>query len=376
MIKKVYHRGRTIAYRMKKRVFKSTPTAAVGVPFVKPAIRAEALARHGGKFRVAVIGAGNQGRDLSLGIRQLEGAELVAVADRSEEALAKLKARLEMPDLAAFTDARELLDKTQVDLVCVATNTPSHVPLGNMALEAGAKYLLLEKPIGSHPAKARELVRACEERGVTLAVNHSRRWSLDYIAIKRYLAGGQLGEARHIYVGLGSGGMAMNGVHFIDLMRFFIPSDIAWVVGNLDEVTTPNKRGAEFYDPGGYALLAFANGARAFIDTSQDMLRKDSRIVIRAEHGMIEVSERERQWRVNGENLNFSVPFADAKSIPGMSARVIAGLLSGGKPASDGADGVAALETVIALHLSHNCDHQPVRLPLDSDGQMMEIPFP
>lgn len=365
-----------MASRVKRRIIKPAPGSGVSVPFSKPTIRAEALQRNGKPFRAVVIGAGAQGRDICLGLLQLQGVEIAGVADRSQEALERLKTQVTLNGARTYQDAQAMLQAESPDLVCVATNTPSHVPLAMMALDAGAKYLLVEKPIGTNIRAARDLVDCARSKGVPLAVDHGRSWSLDYHAMKRYIAGGQIGRARQIYVAFGQGGLAMNGIHFIDLIRLFIDSPIEWVIGNLDTVTEPNKRGAEYHDPSGYILFQFADGARAFLDLSHDLVRKDSFLVIKTEHGRIEVDERAREWRVISQDARFAVPFVDSKSLPAKVARVMAELLSGDAPHSDGEDGVAALEVVLAAHLSHQQGNQPVRLPLTDEQQLFDVRFP
>lgn len=376
MINKVYKRGRRLASKVKRRLIPSQSGSVFTVPYQKPAIRPEVLRQRGRPFRAAVIGAGNQGRDVCLGLLQLEGVEVAAVADRSADALAHLETEVNLPGTHFYQDAGELLQAELVDLVCIATNTPAHVPLARMAVEAGVKYLLVEKPVGTCSFSAREMVDAATAKGARLAVNHSRRWSLDYQAIRRYLETGQIGAVRQVYVAFGSGGLAMNGVHFIDLMRFLVNSEIAHVTGYLDAETAPNKRGAEYCDPSGHALFHFANGARGFLDCSADLLRKDSFVVIKTEHGRIEVDERARQWTVVGQDKRFVVPFSDSKTLAGKVARVVAELLSDEPPRSSGPDGVAALEAVVAAHLSHGQQHLPVPLPLTVEQQKTDIHFP
>ncbi len=376
MIKKVYSRGRRLAYRVKKRFLSSEPKAAITAPYVKPAIHPRSLKQHGGAFRAAIIGAGHQGRDIALGLLQLDGVQIVAVADRSEEALAQFQSKIPLPYARFYRDAHELFSTEAIDLVCVATNTPSHIPIACMALETSAPYLLVEKPIGTNPQQAREFVKACAERGKVLAINHSRRWSLDYLAMKRYLAAGRLGAVRHIYATPGSGGLAMNGVHFIDLMRFFVGSEIAWAVGYLDPVTAPNKRGADYFDPGGYGVLHFQDGARGFLDLSQDLLRKDGFLVIKTAYGRIEVDERTGSWTIVSQEGRSTISFVDSKTLAGKVARVVGDLLSCEPPRSSGADGVASLEAVIALHVSHQHNRQPVALPLNDEHRAIDIPFP
>ena len=373
MIAKVYSRSRRLAGAVRRRLFRAPKVRDSMVPYRPPTIRPEALKARQGPFRVAVIGAGNQGRDICAGIATLDGARVVAVADRSEEALARLKAQVSLPQASFYNDAQRLLNSESADLVCVATPTPTHIALASMAVESGVNCLLMEKPIGTCPEEARQFLELCAERGVRLAVNHSRRWSLDYAAMKRYIAGGKIGSPRQVYVAFGRSGLGRMGVHFFDLMRFFLDSEAIWAIGYLDPVSGQNGSSPDSYDPEGYGMLGFSNGARGFIDLSQDLLRKDAFFVIKTEYGRIEIDERARRWTIVSETGQTTVPFVDTTSPAGYGARVVAELLSDKTPRSSGADGLAALETVIALHLSHQQGHQPVTLPLTAQQRLTQV---
>lgn len=376
MVQKIMKKARPVAGRIKRRLLGKTETVPP-VAYEAPAVSAAAREAHGAPFTVAVIGAGNQGRDICKGVGRLDGVRVVAVADRSDAALAALKEQVDLTGAQLYADAADMFAGPPVDLVCVATNTPSHIPLARMAIEAGAPRVMVEKPLGTSPAKAREFLAFCEQHpAVRVVVNHSRRWSLDYAAVRRYLANGTLGPVRQATVTFGSSGLAMMGVHYIDLVSTFIGGDIAWVVGKLDKATEPNRRGAEFHDPEGYALLAYANGGRAFLDFSQDLVLKSKAVVLTAAQGRIEIDERNREWAVVSQQGRFSFPFVDSAASANYAARVIASILSDETPRATVADGVAVLEAVIGLHLSDQQGHQPVTLPLDDAAQQTEIAFP
>jgi predicted dehydrogenase len=86
-------------------------------------------------MKTAVIGLGPQGRRILVALAALEGVDVVAVVDRRSEALAA-------PEIPApalrLTRPAELWDIGAVDLVCLATNGPSHAELAVRALDAGA----------------------------------------------------------------------------------------------------------------------------------------------------------------------------------------------------------------------------------------------
>src|SRR5262245_17185085 len=95
------------------------------------------------KVRVAVVGAGQFGRNHCRVIHQSERAELTAVVDtdgaRAAESAAPTGARV-------FTDCRELAG--QVDAAVVAVPTVAHEQVAIALLEAGID-VLVEKPIAA-----------------------------------------------------------------------------------------------------------------------------------------------------------------------------------------------------------------------------------
>lgn len=138
-------------------------------------------------MRTAVIGVGYLGRFHAQKYAQLEDSQLVAVVDADAQAAARVGAELGVP---ALSDYREILDG--VDAVSLAVPTPLHHAIGRDLLERGI-HLLVEKPIATTVAEAKELVKLAEERGCTLQVGHLERFNPAIVA-----AVGQLTTPRFI----------------------------------------------------------------------------------------------------------------------------------------------------------------------------------
>src|SRR4029453_6903980 len=115
-------------------------------------------------LRTAVIGVGYLGRFHAQKYAQLALSRLVAVVDADTAAAAKVSAELGVP---AVSDYREILD--QVDAVSLAVPTPLHHPIGRALLEHGI-HVLVEKPIATTVAEARELIAVARAPGGTLRV--------------------------------------------------------------------------------------------------------------------------------------------------------------------------------------------------------------
>ena len=129
--------------------------------------------------RVAVVGAGQFGRNHCRVVRQSPEAELVAVVDsnpaRAAEAAAAHGAR-------AATDYREILG--QVDAAVVAVPTTAHAGIGCALLEAGVD-VLVEKPIASDLDGAGRLIEAAARHGRILQVGHLERFNPAVAALEK-----------------------------------------------------------------------------------------------------------------------------------------------------------------------------------------------
>lgn len=329
-------------------------------------------------YRVAVIGAGGQGLAQCQGMRAVTGIDIVGVADRDEVRLHSTAARMSIPPSACFTSASDMLRQVgPLDLVCIATTAPSHVQLGRLALESGAKRILLEKPMDTSLRNARQFTTDCVGAGVSLSVNHSRRWMLEYRAIKRCIDRQVIGAPRSISILVGKGELANHGSHYFDLCRYFLGSEPERVVSYLEAPAGVNSRGAQFQDPHGHCLFTFANGSRAYLDFSSDLLTKNPFIAIKGTLGLITIDEAHGSWTLQSlSQRTWTFRFAESFKASTIFSRVAVGVLSDEAPASSGADGVAALEMLAAAHLSHRGDHHAVTFPV-SNEEADDIPvFP
>jgi predicted dehydrogenase len=329
------------------------------------------------RYKVAVIGAGAMGRHQCIGLQTLPQVEIVAVADQNLCALERLRQQAHLSDTRCYSSVEALLKEEKVDMVSVATNTTSHLAVARLAVEAGVQRLIVEKPIGNSVAQARHLARLCAEREVKLAVNQSRRWSGDYAAIKRCVEHGYIGSLRQVYAVPGPGGLAMIGVHFFDLIAYLADSPFAWVIGFLDTPDRPIWQGPQFKDPGGYAVVGLQNGVRGYLDNSDDLNYKGIFAVLRGDAGQIEIDERLRQWHLDNPSLGRrTFQFNDTTEASLYFAKVTAQMVSDTPPQCGATEGIAALEAVVAAHLSSSRTNVRIPLPLEGKDAELEFPFP
>ncbi|HPD14116.1 MAG TPA: Gfo/Idh/MocA family oxidoreductase [Planctomycetota bacterium] len=145
---------------------------------------------------VAVIGAGNWGKNLVRNFAALPGAELRYVCDTNE------KARLAMaqayPKARAVTELAGPLHDPAVDAVVVAVDAPAHYAVAKAALEAG-KHVYVEKPLTLAAAQAQELTDLAASRGRKLMVGHLLEYHPAVNYMKDLIARGTVGKTLYLY---------------------------------------------------------------------------------------------------------------------------------------------------------------------------------
>ena len=134
----------------------------------------------GDRLKVAAVGVGHLGQHHARIYAGLDSAELVAVVDNNEKALAEVAERT---GATPYRDYREIIDK--VDAASVAVPTVAHYEIARDFLNAG-KSVLVEKPMTATLAQARELVDLAEKKKVVLQVGHIERFNPAYMAMKKY----------------------------------------------------------------------------------------------------------------------------------------------------------------------------------------------
>jgi scyllo-inositol 2-dehydrogenase (NADP+) len=95
------------------------------------------------------------------------------------------------PLLAA--DPAELWESAgQLDLVVIATATPSHVGLADAAIQAGLN-VVIDNPFAVTRADGERLIASAARAGVALTVFQNRRWDGDFLTVRRLIGEGALG---------------------------------------------------------------------------------------------------------------------------------------------------------------------------------------
>jgi predicted dehydrogenase len=363
---------RKIASLIKRRLLGSKAPHWAEVPVSPPKIRGSAVSK---VFRVAVIGIGTQGAKQCAALKTLEGVKLVGLADTDMARLERAKSDFCLEGARGFDDAGRMLRECgPLDLVSVATTAPNHLKLARLAVSAGVSKILIEKPISVSLKDARFFINECKAARVQVAVNYSRRWMPEYLAMKRCIKAGLIGEPRQISVVVGQGELAMHASHYFDLCCFLLADHPITAYGRLTASCETNSRGPQFQDPPGYAVFEFSLGCRVLVDFSADYGAKQGYLTLVGTEGRITVDERASVWTLHGlSGRSWSFTFAEALKAGPAFARPVAEILSGNS--TEGFDGLWALEMIYAASQSSR-QRTPVAMPLPHDCPDLSYVFP
>ena len=136
-------------------------------------------------LRAGLIGLGMMGRHHARVLSELEGVDLVAVADPGGDAHDVAGGR---PLLQSI----EELIAAGIDYCMVAVPTIYHEPVGLALAEAGV-HAMIEKPLAQNTPSARKLADAFAARGLVGAVGHIERYNPALQSARARLEAGELG---------------------------------------------------------------------------------------------------------------------------------------------------------------------------------------
>lgn len=330
-------------------------------------------------MKAAVIGAGPHGRRIIEVLCELDGVELTAVVDQRPEALDNLS----LPDTTSrCPSVEELWARGDVELVCVATNGPSHAALTTEALAAGARYLLVEKPMACSLAECDQIVQVANSHQARVAVGHTRRYAPVYQWIRQKIGSGAWGRLRAIWVQRPDIGLGCNATHSFDLVSYLAQQPVRRVTGWIDEPIRKNPRGDHFKDPGGLVVMELQAGVRAIVaqiedgsgPTSMEIDLTGARVRICERTGAIDVIEA-----TYSADRPRPTSFATGEIPAGLTAKpdmaqMIRGCLTeliSSAPLSSGPEqGRSAIEVLVAAYLSHERGNCPVELPLTTPEEL------
>jgi predicted dehydrogenase len=247
-------------------------------------------------MRVAIVGCGLIGQKRA---RSLGEQRLVAAADTNLARAEQLAGQY--PGCSPYADWRQAVSRDDVDIVVVATTSQSLACVTLGAIEQG-KHVLVEKPGARNAPELTPLLEAARARGVTVKVGFNHRFHPAFIRARKLVDAGELGRLLYIRGRYGHGGrlgyerewradpqiagggeLLDQGVHLIDLSR--------WFVGDFTEVH--GEIGTYFWDmpveDNAFLTLKTAHGQVAWLHVSCTEWKNLFSFEIFGRHGKLQI---------------------------------------------------------------------------------------
>ena len=170
--------------------------------------------------RIGLIGCGDVSVVHFEAIRDIEGLELVGVADTDPQALARA---VELTGVPGFASTQELIDGVRPDAVHVTTPHHEHIDPSLTALAAGV-HVLQEKPLAHTLDEGQRLVDALKSApgGAKVGICFQNRYNLASQRLHELLASGELGAVRGTWEGSGGGLLINQAIHTLDLVQWLL----------------------------------------------------------------------------------------------------------------------------------------------------------
>ena len=210
------------------------------------------------KLTIGVVGAGIYGNYHIHTYCCDKNVERVVFCDLNEE---RRIATADKYQITGYKTVKEMIAQEQLDAISIATPDPYHFEPAKDAMEAGIKYLFIEKPLATSVKECEELIALAEKHGVKISVDFHKRWDPAYNAIRD-----EIKKDEDTFI---RGYMALDdiidvprkwftwtdksspawflGVHCYDLIRYITDSEVekVYAVGNKEVL---KKEGYQTYD--------------------------------------------------------------------------------------------------------------------------------
>jgi D-apiose dehydrogenase len=177
-----------------------------------------------GRLKFAVLGCGFWSKFQIGAWSELEGAELVAIYNRTLSKAQKIAEDFKVPRV--YDDPRELFSREKLDFVDIITDVDTHAHFVKMAVENGIKHIICQKPMAPDFDMAQQMVKLCNDAGVKLYIHENYRWQAPVRRFKQIVDSGIIGKPFKARVTFLSGYPVFDNQPFLKELDHFILTDM------------------------------------------------------------------------------------------------------------------------------------------------------
>ena len=234
------------------------------------------------KIRWGIAGPGAIAHKFAKAVKNVDCAELVAVASRSEQNARSFADKYDIP--LSFCGYENMAVSDKVDAVYISTPHPFHISCAELFMKHG-KHVLCEKPLCVNASQAEYLKKCASDNGVFLMEAMWTRFLPAVIESQRLVSEGIIGDIKGIeadfcyssspeqeaklFQNHMAGGSLLDvgvyGLHFVSMFLGSSPQTVAAVADVSD--------GADLHTN---VLLKYQNGALASVSSAIDVYKPES----------------------------------------------------------------------------------------------------
>ncbi len=324
--------------------------------------------------RIGIIGLGWWGRQLFEYFSESPHVKVVAVCDKSPDALKQVN----LGEATPYTDLEDFFNKEELNAIVVATPPTAHLIPTRMAAERGI-HVFCEKPMAASIEDCDAMINVCDKHGVILFIAFKHRYAKALVNLKQQL--GQLGKALWAVYSYplwkvedpgwkfdpeGTPGIIVeNVVHAIDVLRYLM-GDVDRIYGETNSgvvfsyATVPDSAVFTFRFKNG-AIAALGGGCTSDIRMSRECLD------IHYEAGIARVwGELDSPYNLTllkrAEEKPEQYFFDGSDGIREEIRHFIDCIQEGGRPLATGIDGREAVRIALAV-IESSRKKSPIELP-------------
>ena len=191
------------ANSLTRRAFLKSSAGAAGAFFVPTIVSSSVFGAYAPSNRITIgsIGLGGMGTGNMKGFKGKSDSEVVAICDVDANHLAKARETAGLDPKSCYGDFRELLARSDIDAVVVATPDHWHVPVSIAAVRTG-KDVYCEKPLTLTIAEGRALANEVRRYGRILQTGSQQRSSDNFRFACELVRNGRIGKVHTVRVGI------------------------------------------------------------------------------------------------------------------------------------------------------------------------------
>ena len=273
------------------------------------------------KIRFGIVGTGTIAHRFAEAIKNVDNAELVAVASRTKENAEKFGCEFDIP--VRFDSYEKMAFSDVIDAAYIAVPHSGHIGCSCLMMNNG-KHVLCEKPMAVNSKEAEEMFRCARENNVLLMEAMWARLVPGTIKMLELVENGVLGDIlgvegkfcysmdedemdHHVFKRENGGGSLLDvGVYGLNFASWYLGKDVETINAQSDIYNGVDSHTC--------VLLKYKNGAIADI-SSAILLRKPNEGYVYGNKGYARLLRFYAPQEIdiylnNGETVKIPVPYA------------------------------------------------------------------